>query len=140
MVYQWVNWLKDSLEGLPSSIDRDNFIALIKDNINFPREAQEYLNNLFLTPLGERSEVADIIRSAGKEFYLQAQGVITSEILDWNETAKTIGSITGKKGKALFMPLRCAITGQTKGPELDRVVNLIGTEQVIKKLKEASEL
>ena len=134
------NWLKDSLEGLPSSIDRDNFIALIKDNINFPREAQEYLNNLFLTPLGERSEVADIIRSAGKEFYLQAQGVITSEILDWNETAKTIGSITGKKGKALFMPLRCAITGQTKGPELDRVVNLIGTEQVIKKLKEASEL
>jgi len=134
------NWLKDSLEGLPSSIERDNFIALIKDNINFPREAQEYLNNLFLTPLGERSEVADIIRSAGKEFYLQAQGVITSEILDWNETAKTIGSITGKKGKALFMPLRCAITGQTKGPELDRVVNLIGTEQVIKKLKEASEL
>ena len=134
------NWLKDSLEGLPSSIERDNFIALIKDNINFPREAQEYLHNLFLTPLGERSEVADIIRSAGKEFYLQAQGVITSEILDWNETAKTIGSITGKKGKALFMPLRCAITGQTKGPELDRVVNLIGTEQVIKKLKEASEL
>ena len=38
------------------------------------------------------------------------------------------------------MPLRCAITGQTKGPELDRVVNLIGTEQVLKRLKEASEL
>jgi glutamyl/glutaminyl-tRNA synthetase len=38
------------------------------------------------------------------------------------------------------MPLRCAITGQTKGPELDRVVNLIGTEHVLKKLKEASEL
>ena len=65
---------------------------------------------------------------------------IPSEILDWNETVKNISSITGKKGKELFMPLRCAITGQTKGPELDRVVNLIGTEQVQKKLKEASEL
>ena len=134
------SWLKDSLEDLPSSIDKDNFIALIKDNINFPHEAQDYLNNLFLTPLGERSEIIDVIKSAGKEFYLQAQEVITSEIIDWNETAKNISSTTGKKGKELFMPLRCAITGQTKGPELDRVVNLIGTQQVIKKLKEASEL
>lgn len=80
------------------------------------------------------------MRSAGKEFYLQACDAIPSEILDWKETAKNIGSITGKKGKELFMPLRCAITGQTKGPELDRVVNLIGTEQVLKRLKEASEL
>ncbi len=63
------------------------------------------------------------------------------KLLDWSETTKNIGSITGKKGKELFMPLRCAITGQTKGPELDRVVNLIGTEHVLKKkLKEASEL
>ena len=125
---------------MPSSIDKEDFIALIKDNINFPHEAQDYLNNLFLTPLGERSEIIDVIKSAGKDFYLQAQEVITSEIIDWNETAKNIGSTTGKKGKELFMPLRCAITGQTKGPELDRVVNLIGTQQVIKKLKEASEL
>ena len=132
--------MKDSLEDLPSSIDKDNFIALIKDNINFPHEAQDYLNNLFLTPLEERSEIINIIKSAGKEFYLQAQDAITSEISDWNETAKNIGSITGRKGKELFMPLRCAITGQTSGPELDRVVNLIGTQQVVKKLKEASEL
>jgi len=38
------------------------------------------------------------------------------------------------------MPLRCAITGQTKGPELDRVVSLIGTKEVVRKLKEAAEL
>ena len=133
-------WLKDSLEGLPASVNNENFVALIKDNINFPHEAQEYLNNLFLTPLAQRDEIINIIKSAGKEFYLQACDAIPSEILDWSETTKNIGSITGKKGKELFMPLRCAITGQTKGPELDRVVNLIGTEHVLKKLKEASEL
>ena len=133
-------WLKDSLEGLPASVNNENFVALIKDNINFPHDAQEYLNNLFLTPLAQREEIINIIKSAGKEFYLQACDAIPSEILDWSETTKNIGSITGKKGKELFMPLRCAITGQTKGPELDRVVNLIGTEHVLKKLKEASEL
>ena len=90
--------------------------------------------------MAQREEIINIIKSAGKEFYLQACDAIPSEILDWSETTKNIGSITGKKGKELFMPLRCAITGQTKGPELDRVVNLIGTEHVLKKLKEASEL
>ena len=38
------------------------------------------------------------------------------------------------------MPLRASITGQMKGPELDKVVDLIGLERVIGKLKEASEI
>ena len=139
-VSECISWLKDHLAGLPSSIDKGNFVALIKDNINFPHEAQEYLNYLFLTPLKERSEIINIIRSAGKDFFLKAQEVVAPGISDWNETVKTIGSETGNKGKELFMPLRCAITGQTKGPELDRVVSLIGTEEVVRKLKEAAEL
>ena len=38
------------------------------------------------------------------------------------------------------MPLRVAITGQTKGPELDKVIELIGPERILKRIKEASEL
>lgn len=38
------------------------------------------------------------------------------------------------------MPIRAAITGQTNGPELDRVVELIGIDRVQSRLKEASEL
>ena len=58
---------------------------------------------------------------------------------DWNDAVKTIGLATNTKGKDLFMPLRVAITGQTKGPELDKVVNIIGLEQVLIRFKEASE-
>jgi glutamyl/glutaminyl-tRNA synthetase len=38
------------------------------------------------------------------------------------------------------MPLRVAITGQTKGPELDKVVDFIGVNRVLERVKEASEL
>jgi glutamyl-tRNA synthetase len=36
---------------------------------------------------------------------------------------------TGRKGKALFMPLRKALTGQAHGPDMSQVLPLL---QVIK--------
>jgi glutamyl/glutaminyl-tRNA synthetase len=39
--------------------------------------------------------------------------------------AVAAGKATGKKGRDLFHPLRLALTGREKGPELDRIVPLI---------------
>jgi glutamyl-tRNA synthetase len=36
---------------------------------------------------------------------------------------------TGRKGKALFMPLRLALTGLTHGPELKNLLPLIGRDR-----------
>ena len=38
------------------------------------------------------------------------------------------------------MPLRVAITGQTRGPELDKVIELMGLERVLERLQEASQI
>ena len=125
---------------MPPAINSENFIELIKENINFPEEAEDYLNNLFHRPLNTSQEVSEIIKSAGKDFYLTAFKSIESGYKDWSDAVKAIGVASNKKGKDLFMPLRVAITGQTKGPELDKVVNIIGVEQVLIRFKEASEL
>ena len=63
-----------------------------------------------------------------------------SEMCIRDRTCKDIEARTGKKGKELFMPLRVAITGQTRGPELDKVIELIGLERVLERLKEASQI
>ena len=39
------------------------------------------------------------------------------------------------KGKALYMPLRAALTGQTTGPEMARLWALLGTERVRRRLQ-----
>jgi glutamyl-tRNA synthetase len=44
----------------------------------------------------------------------------------WTEAVKTK---TGVKGKALFMPLRLALTGLDHGPELGALLPLIGPER-----------
>ncbi|MGC0371464.1 MAG: hypothetical protein DGJ47_000153 [Rickettsiaceae bacterium] len=52
----------------------------------------------------------------------------------WKEWTKVISKETGKKGKALFMPLRLAITGVNNGPELKNLLPLLNREEILKRL------
>lgn len=47
---------------------------------------------------------------------------------------KTLGQETGLTGKKLFMPVRVALTGQTHGPEMAQIVNLLGADRVGKRI------
>jgi nondiscriminating glutamyl-tRNA synthetase len=47
---------------------------------------------------------------------------------------------TGRKGKELYSPLRAAVTGKTKGPELAKTLPLLGKERIIKRIKMALEI
>jgi glutamyl-tRNA synthetase len=46
----------------------------------------------------------------------------------WKEWTDKIRQGTGRKGKALFMPLRLALTGLASGPELADLLPLLGRE------------
>jgi glutamyl-tRNA synthetase len=46
----------------------------------------------------------------------------------WKEWTGRIREATGRKGKALFTPLRLALTGQPSGPELADLLPLLGRE------------
>lgn len=48
---------------------------------------------------------------------------------------KEVQKETGHKGKALFMPLRIAVTGQTHGRDLNATIALMGRSRVIERLK-----
>ena len=57
----------------------------------------------------------------------------------WDETSwglwtKAVQAATGAKGKALFLPLRLALTGLDHGPELKLLLPLIGRDEVIARL------
>lgn len=56
----------------------------------------------------------------------------------WQQWVEAIKAKTDRKGKNLFMPLRCAITGQEHGPDLKDLLPLIGRERVLGRLKSAA--
>lgn len=48
---------------------------------------------------------------------------------------KVIQKETGVKGKNLYMPIRAALTGQLHGPDIDKVIAIIGRENLIKRIE-----
>jgi nondiscriminating glutamyl-tRNA synthetase len=47
---------------------------------------------------------------------------------------KEVGKQSGMKGKALYHPLRLALTGREDGPELVKIAPLLGKEKVVERL------
>ncbi len=47
----------------------------------------------------------------------------------WNAWTSAVKDKTGRKGKELFMPLRQALTGMSHGPEMPKMLLLIGPEK-----------
>ncbi len=53
----------------------------------------------------------------------------------WKAWTDAIKASSGRSGKALFMPLRLALTGLDHGPELAALLPLIGRERVLQRLR-----
>ena len=56
----------------------------------------------------------------------------------WAAWTQAVREASGRKGRALFHPLRLALTGEEKGPELGALLPLIGRERVAGRLRMAA--
>lgn len=52
----------------------------------------------------------------------------------WHALTGALKEATGRKGKALFMPLRQALTGRDHGPDMAALLPLIGKQEALKRL------
>lgn len=67
-----------------------------------------------------------------------AAGLLPPEPWDqetWGAWTKVVSAQTGAKGRGLFHPLRLALTGLEHGPELKKLLPLIGRDKVVARLK-----
>jgi glutamyl-tRNA synthetase len=78
-----------------------------------------------VTPVVEDQAFLDTARS------LLPQTVDDAAWATWTAAVK---DVTGAKGKALFLPLRRALTGQDHGPDMARMLPLIGRQKAEKRL------
>lgn len=79
----------------------------------------------------------DTSAPADAELLDAAAGLLPPEPWDtatWKGWTKAVQEATGRKGKALFLPLRLALTGREHGPELANLLPLIGRKRVLERL------
>ncbi|MEM1286887.1 MAG: glutamate--tRNA ligase [Pseudomonadota bacterium] len=56
----------------------------------------------------------------------------------WSVWTGALKDETGRKGKSLFMPLRKALTGLERGPEMGPILQLLGREKAVGRLERAA--
>ena len=57
----------------------------------------------------------------------------------WPGLTGALKATSGRKGKALFMPLRQALTGRDHGPDMAALLPLIGRDEAVARLKAAAK-
>ncbi|WP_417461808.1 glutamate--tRNA ligase [Kordiimonas sp.] len=116
--------VKDRLAGVD-----EVFWATVQPNLNKLADVQEWLSivNGPVTPVIEDAEHMAKVRELLPDGELGADS--------WQVWTGAIKDATGAKGRALFMPLRQALTGQNHGPDMGALLPLIGREKVLKRLE-----
>jgi glutamyl-tRNA synthetase len=104
------------------------FWEAVRDNIELLKDVRGWWQVVEgpLEPVIEDANVA----AAARE--LLPTGPFTDAT--WGEWTAAVSAKTGAKGKALFRPLRLALTGQPHGPEMRKLLPLIGPERAAKRL------
>ncbi|WP_025841147.1 glutamate--tRNA ligase [Asaia platycodi] len=88
-----------------------------------------------------QGEISPPTLSDEAAFLAQAEQTLPEAPLtadSWKLWTTALKEVSGRKGKALFHPLRLALTGEEAGPELHALLPLMGHARVIRRLQEAA--
>lgn len=116
-------------------------VAILKDRVSTVAEISEKAKFVFENNIEfETEEAEQTIRESQIIEILDALEEELSAIDEIDEEfskgiMKALQKKTGVKGKNLFMPIRIAITGQQHGPDLDKIMLVIGKENLLKRIE-----
>jgi glutamyl-tRNA synthetase len=130
-------WLAGRLERVGDAASRDAFIAAVRGNLLFPADVEALVAIVCDAQATYDDEATREVRAAGAAFFEQALAAWSANAADFKAWARAVGALTARKGAALYMPLRAALTGRTHGPELAPLVALMGVERVAARIAEA---
>ncbi len=100
------------------------FWMAVRNNIDFVKDAARWWRVVEVEPEDEAK-----LDPEDREFVREAFALLPPDPWDGDTWANWTGAVkaaTGRKGRALFMPLRIALTGVRSGPELADLLPLIG--------------
>jgi len=108
-------------------------VDLVKDHLNCLSEITAHVDYLFNSEISLEDGAKEILKEEKTAQVLdcfsnkldQMERIVPEKI---TEMIKAVGKETGTNGKELFMPIRVALTGKIHGPELPRIIAVLGKE------------
>lgn len=120
----------DAVAGrLPAGMDRAGWEAIRPNVANIAQAADWW--QIVTGPIQNADNAED------RDFLTQAAAVaaeIDWSADPWHALTGALKAATGRGGKALFLPLRRALTGRDHGPDMAALLPLIGRDEAIRRL------
>lgn len=122
------------LQGLPLDAVREHVLCLgVPDHLADAFWTMARDNIMTLADLEGwwrlcRDGAEPLIAPEDRDFVAQAMSLLPDAPFDadtWGQWTAAVKDATGRKGKALFMPLRKAVTGLERGPEMATLMPLL---------------
>lgn len=121
-------WLKKIVKSVYEGLD---YLSQIKDKVDI------FFNNEVKIEEDEAKEVLkwEHVKHLISVFEDKIKNVENLNSDSIKMLFKEIQKETGYKGKNLFMPIRVVLTGKTHGPELVEIIEIVGKENILKRLE-----
>ncbi len=106
--------------GVPAEVQPD-FWAVAKENITTLKDLEGWW-------ILCRDGAEPLIDAEDKDFIAEAMTLLPAAPYDsesWGKWTNEVKEKTGRKGKGLFMPLRKAVTGMERGPDMSALLALM---------------
>ena len=118
---------------LPEGMGKADWLA-IRPNLATLAEAADWWEIL-------HGHVECVAAEEDRVFF--AQAAAAADDIDWSEApwpqlVERLKQASGRGGKALFRPLRLALTGRDSGPEMAALLPLIGRDETVSRLRAAA--
>ena len=120
--------VSERLKNIDEKID-EKFWNTIRSNLETVEGIKQWSDIVFDSKL---------IEAEDREYIKSAMELIPDDPWDentWELWTSAIKEKTGRKGKELFLPLREAFTGMSHGPEMKLLIQLIGREKILERVK-----
>lgn len=115
-------------------------VAVLQDYISYAAEIVAHIDLFFNDNVKfENEEAAEVLRDADVPAVMDSfrERLQALEVVDAPSVKALLKGITKELklgGKKVFMPLRVVLTGKMHGPDLDKVIALIGRERILARL------
>jgi len=133
-------WMGADVQRLVPASSRDAFVDCVRGNVVFPPDALRWATVLFGEDMEASHDARESIRAAGPEFFEHAVAALAHSGTEFKRFSESVKKESGRSGKALFQPLRAALTGELDGPEMARLLPLLGVERARQRLAQYANI
>jgi len=132
-------WMAGTVDALVPEAERTAFVEAVRGNVVFPPDARHWAQVIYTAALGLHHAAQDAARTAGEEFFDIARRALEKHGTDFKALSQMVKQESGLSGKALFQPLRAVLTGELDGPEMAKLLPLIGLVRAHRRIEKILE-